>query len=165
RPRTCRRSAGGQLAECLRGQARPYDARPAHAARLRGGAAGEPEQHLREAGAVRGRGAVGMLAGSPTMVGSITVLIAIVAVFLAYNANTGLPFVPTYRVSVLVPDAASLLPGNEVRIGGVRVGQVESTEPVQSAAQCSNPSGQSTPGATCAKVDLKLDADVNPLPT
>src|SRR5207249_1217571 len=35
----------------------------------------------------------------------------------------------------------------------------------QSAAQCSNPSGQSTPGATCAKVDLKLDANVNPLPT
>ena len=110
------------------------------------------------------RGAVGMLAGSPTKVGSITVLIAIVAVFLAYNANTGLPFVPTYRVSVLVPDAASLLPGNEVRIGGVRVGQIESTEPVQSAAQCSDPSGKSTPGATCAKVDLKLDAGVNPLP-
>jgi ABC-type transporter Mla subunit MlaD len=98
------------------------------------------------------------------MVGSITVLIAIVAVFLAYNANTGLPFVPTYRVSVLVPDAASLLPGNEVRIGGVRVGQVESTEPVQSANDCSDPSGPVTPGATCAKLDLKLDASAKPLP-
>ena len=42
----------------------------------------------------RGR-PMGALASSPTMVGAITVLIVIVAVFLAYNANTGLPFVPT----------------------------------------------------------------------
>ena len=42
---------------------------------------------------------------SPTMVGAITVLIAILAVFLAYNANNGLPFVPTYRISVELPNA------------------------------------------------------------
>ena len=41
-----------------------------------------------------------VLAASPTMVGAITTLIVIVAVFLAYNANNGLPFVPVYRVSV-----------------------------------------------------------------
>ena len=40
------------------------------------------------------------VAASPTMVGAITTLIVIVAVFLAYNANNGLPFVPVYRVSV-----------------------------------------------------------------
>ena len=39
------------------------------------------------------------------MVGAVTTLIVIVAVFLAYNANNGLPFVPTYRVSVVVPNA------------------------------------------------------------
>ena len=65
------------------------------------------------------------------MVGAVTVLIAILAVFLAYNANSGLPFVPTYKISATVPDANTLLPGNEVRIGGVRVGVVEDVTPIQ----------------------------------
>ena len=68
------------------------------------------------------------LASSPTMVGAITTLIVIVAVFLAYNANNGLPFVPVYRVSVIVPNASRLVPNNEVRIGGTRVGVVESID-------------------------------------
>ena len=66
------------------------------------------------------------------MVGAVTVLIAIVAVFLAYNANSGLPFVPVYRVSVDIPNAARMVDNNEVRIGGVRVGVVESIDPVAS---------------------------------
>ena len=49
----------------------------------------------------------------------------IVAVFLSYNANNGLPFVPTYDLTVQVPDAAGLVRGNEVRIGGKRVGVIE----------------------------------------
>ena len=73
---------------------------------------------------------MGAIASSPTMVGAITVLIVIVAVFLAYNANTGLPFVPTYRISVQVPNANALVPSNEVRLGGVRVGLVEDVVPV-----------------------------------
>src|SRR4051794_15225521 len=68
------------------------------------------------------------LAASPTMVGAVTTLIVIVAVFLAYNANNGLPFVPVYRVSVVVPNAARMVKNNEVRIGGARVGVVESIE-------------------------------------
>ena len=71
------------------------------------------------------------LAASPTMVGAVTTLILIVAVFLAYNANNGLPFVPVYSVSVDVPNAARLGENNEVRIGGTRVGVVESIEPVE----------------------------------
>ena len=39
------------------------------------------------------------LAGSPLLIGAITTLIVIVAVFLSYNANNGLPFVPTYNCS------------------------------------------------------------------
>ena len=31
---------------------------------------------------------------NPVLIGAVTVLVAIVAVFLAYNANNGLPFVP-----------------------------------------------------------------------
>ena len=75
------------------------------------------------------------LASSPTMVGAITTLIVIVAVFLAYNANNGLPFVPVYRVSVVVPNAARLVPNNEVRIGGSRVGVIESIDAVRLPAR------------------------------
>ena len=79
---------------------------------------------------MNGRARVSSLAASPTMVGAITTLIVIVAVFLAYNANNGLPFVPTYRVSAEICDAARLAPNNEVRIGGNRVGVVESIDTV-----------------------------------
>src|SRR6185295_4313309 len=32
---------------------------------------------------------------NPILIGAITILITVVAVYLAYNANSGLPFVPT----------------------------------------------------------------------
>ncbi|HEX2435758.1 MAG TPA: MlaD family protein [Solirubrobacterales bacterium] len=96
---------------------------------------------------------MGAIAASPTMVGAITVLIVIVAVFLAYNANTGLPFVPTYRITAQVPNANQLVPSNEVRIGGVRVGLVETVSPVQHED-----------GSTTARLDLKLDDEVRELP-
>ena len=35
------------------------------------------------------------IASNPVLVGGVTVLVVIVAVFLSYNANQGLPFVPT----------------------------------------------------------------------
>ena len=97
---------------------------------------------------------VGVIAASPVLVGAITTLIVILAVFLAYNANNGLPFVPSYRISVQVPNANTLVKNNDVRIGGVRVGFVESIEPVQDPRT----------GAVHAKVDLKLDKSVQPLP-
>src|SRR2546426_11967163 len=72
----------------------------------------------------RGRGTASIVA-SPVLVGAVTTLIVIVSVFLAYNANTGLPFVPTYNLRAQVPGGANLVPGNEVRIGGFRVGIVD----------------------------------------
>jgi virulence factor Mce-like protein len=87
------------------------------------------------------------------MVGAVTVMIVILAVFLAYNANNGLPFVPSYRVSALVPNADLLVPSNEVRVGGVRVGVIESIEPEQDEN-----------GKVWAKLNLKLDRDVEELP-
>jgi ABC-type transporter Mla subunit MlaD len=99
------------------------------------------------------RGGVGAIASSPVMVGAVTTLIVILAVFLAYNANNGLPFVPSYRISVQVPNAETLVAGNEVRVAGVRVGFVEDVVPVQHSN-----------GRVTARADLKLDKSVDPIP-
>ena len=40
----------------------------------------------------------GGIAGNPVLIGAATVLVVLVAVFLSYNANQGLPFVPTYSL-------------------------------------------------------------------
>jgi virulence factor Mce-like protein len=90
--------------------------------------------------------------GSPVLVGAITVLVVVVGVFLAYNANKGLPFVPTYDLGARVPNAADLVVGNDVRIGGDRVGVVNSITPERSRD-----------GTTTARLGLKLDKNVEPL--
>src|SRR5262249_52179671 len=64
------------------------------------------------------------LAGSPLLIGSVTALIVVVAVFLSYNANNGLPFVPTYDIKVQLPEASGLQKSNQVRIAGTRIGTV-----------------------------------------
>ena len=76
------------------------------------------------------RGGAASIAGSPVLVGALTVLVVIVAVFLSYNANSGLPFVPTYDVEAELPNAANLVEGNEVRIGGFRVGVISEINPI-----------------------------------
>jgi ABC-type transporter Mla subunit MlaD len=112
---------------------------------------------------------MGTLAASPTMVGAVTTLI-VVAVFLAYNANNGLPFVPVYRVSVEIPNAARLTNNNEVRIGGHRVGVVESIDAIHpddatATAQASGDNaGVGTTGGAIARLNLKLDKAAEPLP-
>ncbi len=110
------------------------------------------------------RGRSRALAASPTMVGAVTTLIAIVAVFLAYNSNNGLPFVPTYKVQAEICNASRLSPNNEVRIGGNRVGVVESIDTVQleEASGCLTASGDSS--TTAALLNLKLDEAAKPLP-
>ena len=75
---------------------------------------------------MRGRGSG--IAGNPVLIGAATVLVIIVAVFLAYNANSGLPFVPTYDLKANLPNAAQLVEGFEVRIGGARVALVNRGE-------------------------------------
>jgi ABC-type transporter Mla subunit MlaD len=96
------------------------------------------------------------LAGSPVLVGSITLLVTIVAVFIAYNANAGLPFVPTYDVRVELPNASKLVVGNDVRAGGFRVGVVDQIR-----------GGREVVGGeerSIAVLQLKLDKTVEPLP-
>ena len=100
----------------------------------------------------RGTGAAALTA-SPVLVGAVTLLVALVAVFLSYNANAGLPFVPTYDLKADLPNAANLVKGNEIRIGGSRVGVVETITPVPDAE-----------GDPSARLDMKLDPDLEPLP-
>ncbi|MEK6229626.1 MAG: MlaD family protein [Actinomycetota bacterium] len=93
------------------------------------------------------------LAASPVLVGAVTLLVTIVAVFLSYNANAGLPFVPTYDLKAELPNAANLVRGNEVRIGGARIGAVESIEAVPNAS-----------GTPTARLNMKLNKELEPLP-
>ena len=69
--------------------------------------------------------------GDPVLVGAVTVLIALLAVFLAYTANTGLPFVPTKELKVDVSNGANLVVGNDVRDGGFRIGLVSALAPIE----------------------------------
>src|ERR671925_1375597 len=102
------------------------------------------------------RRARGNIAASPVLIGATTILVAVIAVFIAYNANSGLPFVPTYDLKAELPSGAKLVAGNEVRTGGFRVGVVDKINPktVKEHGKARN----------VAEVDLKLDKTVEPLP-
>jgi virulence factor Mce-like protein len=96
----------------------------------------------------------GSLAGSPLLIGAVTTLIVIVAVFLSYNANNGLPFVPTYNIKVALPQGSGLQNANQVRIGGTRVGLVSSLGLHQDPRT----------GRINTIANLKLEKSVEPLP-
>src|ERR1700750_291241 len=96
----------------------------------------------------RGRGTASVVA-SPVLVGAVTVLIVIVGVYLAYNANKGLPFVPTYDVKAELPNGQKLIAGNEVRLGGFLVGVVSNMRPLTKTVN-GHP-------RTVALVDMKLN--------
>ena len=67
---------------------------------------------------------------NPVLIGAVTVLVMVVAVFLAYNATNGLPFVPTRQLKVDFANGAALVDGNDVREGGFRVGVVSDMKPI-----------------------------------
>jgi virulence factor Mce-like protein len=92
-------------------------------------------------------------ASNPVLIGAVTVLVTTVAVFLAYNANNGLPFVPTTTVKVRVANGANLVTGNEVRSGGSRIGVVTDMRPVRLED-----------GSTGAELTLELDKEHGDLP-
>jgi phospholipid/cholesterol/gamma-HCH transport system substrate-binding protein len=95
------------------------------------------------------------LSASPVLIGSVTVLIAIVAVFISYQANNGLPFVPTYQLKAEMPNGAKLVRGNEVRAGGFRVGIVKDITSARKTV-----AGQEK---AIAVLDLRLDKKIEPL--
>jgi virulence factor Mce-like protein len=94
------------------------------------------------------------LAANPLLIGALTTLIVVVAVYISYNAGVGLPFVPTYDIKVELPEATGLQPSNEVRIGGSRVGIVRSL---------SLRENQRT-GRIAVIANLQLEKKVEPLP-
>jgi virulence factor Mce-like protein len=100
---------------------------------------------------MRRRGSASIVA-NPVLVGAVTTLVVIVAVFLSYNANNGLPFVPTRQLNVVLPNGSELVKGNEVRIGGFRSGVVTKMTPVMRH------------GRVEALVQLKLDKNVGAIP-
>src|SRR3954464_1896515 len=102
----------------------------------------------------RGRGTASIVA-SPVLVGAVTTLIVIVSVFLAYNANSGLPFVPTYNLRAQLPGGANLVPGNEIRIGGFAVRGADRIGPGRAPFN-----GRSR---SIAVVRMKIDKSAQPL--
>jgi ABC-type transporter Mla subunit MlaD len=102
---------------------------------------------------MKDRSGIQGIASNPVLVGAVTVLVILVAVFLAYNANNGLPFVSTYDLKAKVPNAQALVKGNEVRIGGARVGVVKSVKPVELEN-----------GNFAAELSLSLDKIADPVP-
>jgi virulence factor Mce-like protein len=96
----------------------------------------------------------GSLAASPLLIGALTTLIVVVAVYISYNANNGLPFVPTYDIKAELPESSGLQPGNEVRLSGERIGVVSGLTPHQNSAT----------GRVTAIASLKLEKKVQPLP-
>ncbi|MEA2348732.1 MAG: phospholipid/cholesterol/gamma-HCH transport system substrate-binding protein [Thermoleophilaceae bacterium] len=88
------------------------------------------------------------------VIGLAVVVVLAIVVYISYTANQGLPFQGSYRISVAVPGADRLTPTNDVRIAGVRVGQVARVDVLPGAS-----------GAPpYARVELSLEPRVQPLP-
>jgi virulence factor Mce-like protein len=96
------------------------------------------------------------LSSSPVLVGAATLLIAVVAVFVSYQSNEGLPFLPTYKVKAELPNAAKVVPGNQVRAGGFLVGTVKTVTPARKQVEGEERS--------IAVLHLELDKQLEPLP-
>ena len=90
---------------------------------------------------------------NPVLVGAVCVLVVTVAVFLSYNANQGLPFVPTTQLTAMVPEGGNLLPGNDVKEGGARIGIVSEMKPFRQPD-----------GTVVAQVVMKLDKSAGEIP-
>jgi hypothetical protein len=93
------------------------------------------------------------ISSNPALIGAVTIVILVVGIFYSYNANNGLPYVPTYEVKAELPNGASIVQGNEVRIAGVRVGVVGDVN-----------AGQLESGETFADLTLNLDKSYEPIP-
>jgi len=92
---------------------------------------------------------------NPTLVGAMTVLAVVLAVFLAYSANEGLPFVPTRELKVDVASGANLVVGGDVDEGGTRIGELSAMQPTML------PSGQVAAQLTLQLGDANGDVPID----
>ncbi|HUZ27912.1 MAG TPA: MlaD family protein, partial [Solirubrobacteraceae bacterium] len=91
---------------------------------------------------------------NPVLIGAVTLLVALVGVFLAYNSNSGLPFVPTRELRIQFANGSALTPGSQVTsTGGFRIGLVSEMHPVQLPS-----------GVVGAEAVLKLDRSFGAVP-
>jgi ABC-type transporter Mla subunit MlaD len=90
---------------------------------------------------------------SPVLIGALTVLVMVIGVVLAFQANNGLPFVPRYTLHIEVSNAEELTHGAEIHMGGALVGSVSTV----TAARAKD-------GKPIAVIDAQLNKNVEPLP-
>jgi phospholipid/cholesterol/gamma-HCH transport system substrate-binding protein len=88
------------------------------------------------------------------LIGVAALVVIAIAGYISYTALTGLPFQQRRTLFVEVRDANRLIATNDVRIGGVRVGQVAGVE-----AQPARSGGE-----PFARVELSLDDSVGAVP-
>lgn len=88
------------------------------------------------------------------VLGVLAILVVAGIGYIAYTANTGLPFQSTYDVNVEVPNADRLIDTADVRIGGVRVGEVLGIAAVPGTAA----------HAPYARIQLAVSRSAGPLP-
>lgn len=93
------------------------------------------------------------LASQPAMLGAIAIFVTIVAVYFVYNADSGLPYVPTYDVRAELPNAEHLGKTGDVRMAGLLVGRVGERRLVRDPD-----------GSAHAVLELRLYKEIEPLP-
>lgn len=88
------------------------------------------------------------------VLGVLALTVAAAIAYVAYDALNGLPFQSRYRVTIVLPDAKRLISAADVKIGGVRVGQVSRIDAAPATAHA----------PVSARIVLSLDPSVGPLP-
>ena len=90
---------------------------------------------------------------NPVLIGALTVLVMVVGVVLAFQANNGLPFVPRYTLHIEVRNAEELMPRRRGAHGRRpdRLGVERHRHPRQG-------------GQPIAVIDAQLNKSVEPLP-
>ncbi len=88
------------------------------------------------------------------LIGSLVILVATIATLISFSSTNGLPFIPTYKVTVELPDATGVDVGAPVRVGGARVGVVKRLHAV--APTATHPS--------FTRAELAIDPKLRPLP-
>jgi ABC-type transporter Mla subunit MlaD len=90
---------------------------------------------------------------NPVLIGAMAVLVLVVGVVLAFQANNGLPYVPRYTLHIEARNAEELVHGAEVHMGGELIGSVTKVTAARDKA-----------GQPIAVINAKLDKTVEPLP-